>query len=85
MIATTPPGTVDDLADAVTSVHGVLLDVAYGNAKSALVAAWQRAGGAAADGRDLLLWQAVDQVALMTGLDAPVDAMRSALLGVGQR
>lgn len=85
VIATTPPGTVDDLADAVTSVHGVLLDVAYGTAKSALVDAWQRAGGAAADGRDLLLWQAVDQVALMTGLDAPVDAMRSALLGVGQR
>jgi shikimate 5-dehydrogenase len=27
----------------------------------------------------MLLWQAVEQVRLMTGLPAPVDAMRAAL------
>jgi len=85
VIATTPPGTVDDLAASVTSTSGVLLDVAYGAGRSALIDAWEQAGGATADGRDLLLWQAVDQVALMTGREAPVESMRAALLGVGRR
>ena len=30
-------------------------------------------------GRDMLLWQAVEQVRLMTGLEPPVDLMRAAL------
>jgi shikimate dehydrogenase len=57
----------------------VLLDVAYGDTPTALARAWAAAGGRVADGLDLLLWQAVDQVQLMTGLDAPVDAMRAAV------
>jgi len=79
VVATTPPGTVDDLVDAVPATPGVLLDVAYGDGLSPLARAWAAHGGPAADGLDLLLWQAVDQVALMTGLDAPVGPMRSAL------
>ena len=62
----------------------MLLDVAYGEGVTPLTAAWQRAGGATADGLDLLLWQAVDQVKLMTGLDAPVAAMRMALRGASE-
>ena len=58
---------------------GILLDVAYGDQAGTLVPAWRAAGGAAADGLALLLWQAADQVRLMTGLEAPVGEMRAAL------
>lgn len=81
VIATVPPGAADALVDRVPSRPGVLLDVAYGQGPTALASTWSRAGGSVADGLDLLLWQAVDQVRLMTGRDAPVEAMRSALRG----
>lgn len=79
VVATVPPGAADALAARVPSAPGVLLDVAYGSGATALTSAWSRAGGACADGLDLLLWQAVDQVFLMTGQQAPVSAMREAL------
>ncbi len=79
VIATVPPGAADALAARVPSAPGVLLDVAYGSGATALTSAWSNAGGACADGLDLLLWQAVDQVFLMTGQQAPVSAMREAL------
>ncbi len=84
VIATVPPGAADGLVHRVTGSPGVLLDVAYGEGVTPLTAAWRRAGGATADGLDLLLWQAVDQVTLMTGLDAPVAAMRMALRGASE-
>ena len=84
VIATVPPGAADGFVDGVPEVPGVLLDVAYGEGITPLTAAWRRAGGATADGLDLLLWQAVDQVTLMTGLDAPVAAMRLALRGASE-
>lgn len=84
VIATVPPGAADGFVDRVPGPPGVLLDVAYGDGVTPLVAAWRRAGGATADGLDLLLWQAVDQVTLMTGLDAPVAAMRTALRGASE-
>lgn len=79
VIATVPPGAADTLVDRVPDAPGVLLDVAYGSGITALTSAWTHAGGASADGLDLLLWQAVDQVRLMTGREAPVAAMRDAL------
>ncbi|MEY3733332.1 MAG: hypothetical protein RL347_691 [Actinomycetota bacterium] len=79
VIATVPPGAADALALSVPEVPGALLDVAYGAGPTPLAQAWARRGGAVADGLDLLLWQAVDQVHLMTGLEAPVEAMRAAL------
>lgn len=79
VVATVPPGAADSLVERVPARPGVLLDVAYGSGVTALTAAWTRAGGASADGLDLLLWQAVDQVRLMTGQEAPVTAMRDAL------
>ena len=81
VIATVPPGAADPLASSVPEVPGVLLDVAYGSGATPLAQEWARRGGAVADGLDLLLWQAVDQVHLMTGLEAPVEAMRAALNG----
>lgn len=79
VIATTPPGTVEHLATAVPARPGILLDVAYGAGRSALLTAWIAAGGAAAGGLDLLLWQAAEQVTLMTGREAPIEAMRAAM------
>lgn len=58
---------------------GVLLDVSYEPWPGRLVPAWRAAGSPAADGLDLLLWQAVGQVRLMTGREPPVAAMRAAL------
>lgn len=79
VIATVPPGAADTLVARVPARPGVLLDVAYGSGATSLTSAWMRAGGACADGLDLLLWQAADQVRHMTGLEAPVKAMRDAL------
>jgi shikimate dehydrogenase len=79
VISTVPPGAADKFAERVPERPGVLLDVAYGDSPTALARAWAGAGGPVADGLDLLLWQAVDQVQLMTGLDAPVAAMRAAV------
>jgi shikimate dehydrogenase len=79
VIATVPPGAADVFVSRVPEAPGVLLDVAYGSGVTSLTNAWTRAGGAAADGLDLLLWQAVDQVRLMTGEEPPVAAMRAAL------
>ena len=79
VIATVPPGAADAFVPYVPDSPGVLLDVAYGSGTTSLTTAWTRAGGMAADGLDLLLWQAVDQVRLMTGMEPPVAAMRAAL------
>ncbi len=54
----------------------VLLDVTYAPWPTTLAGAWR---GPVASGADLLLWQATEQVRLMTGRPAPVDAMRAAL------
>lgn len=79
VIATVPPRAADALVARVPADPGVLLDVAYGAGTTDLVRAWRDAGGVAADGLDLLLWQGVGQVRLMTGLEPPVEAMRAAL------
>lgn len=84
VISTVPFGAADHLAAAVPQRPGALLDVAYGARVPDLTTAWRAAGGATADGLDLLLWQAVGQVRLMTGREASVDSMRAALRGVTQ-
>jgi shikimate dehydrogenase len=80
VVATIPSGAGDSLVGHVPETPGVLLDVAYGDERvTPLVEAWRRHGGVAADGLDLLLWQAVEQVRLFTGRDAPVVHMSAAL------
>jgi shikimate dehydrogenase len=79
VISTVPPGAADALVHVVPDQPGALLDVAYGHGPTALAGAWASSGGPVADGLDLLLWQAVDQVRLMTGRTPPVSAMRTAL------
>lgn len=81
VVSTLPPGAADHLAARIPESPGVLLDVAYGEGPTALTRAWSERYGDCADGLDLLLWQAVDQVGLMTGLEPPVEAMRAAVRG----
>lgn len=76
VVATVPPGASDTWASAAGDTAGsTLLDVAYAQ-PSELGRVWR---GASASGLSMLLWQAVEQVRLMTGHAAPVDVMREAL------
>lgn len=73
VIATAPPHGCDELAAAFAAVRGrrtrgVLLDAAYDPWPSAIARAWQAAGGAIAPGLDMLIFQAVDQIRLFTGI-----------------
>lgn len=83
VISTLPPRAADPLAEhlAVSGrrVAGVLLDCAYDPRPTALCAAWTAAGGAVVTGERMLLHQATEQVRLMTGLPAPIEAMHDAL------
>ncbi|MBV9023855.1 MAG: shikimate dehydrogenase [Streptomycetaceae bacterium] len=79
VIATTPAGTTDALAEAVPQRPGVLFDVVYEPWPTPLAAAWAAHGGAVVGGLDLLVHQAALQVELMTGCSpAPLEAMRKA-------
>ncbi|MTG90633.1 shikimate dehydrogenase [Cellulosimicrobium sp. BIT-GX5] len=83
VVATLPSRAADPVADAVTAsgaaLAGVLLDVVYDPRPTALSAAWARAGGTVVGGERMLLHQAAEQVRLMTGRVAPLDAMDRAL------
>ena len=59
------------------TANGALLDAAYHPWPTPLATVW--AGEVIASGREMLLWQAVEQVHRMTGQQAPVAAMRMAL------
>ena len=54
-----------------------LVDATYHPWPAPMARAWP--GPVIASGRDMLLWQAVEQVRLMTGQRPPVDRMRAAL------
>lgn len=77
VISCVPGDAAAPWASMAEQGQGVLLDVAYHPWPSALAQAW--GGRATASGRDMLLWQAVEQVRCMTGQPAPVAAMRAAL------
>jgi shikimate dehydrogenase len=86
VLSTVPAGVADPLAIALAGSSaglGLLLDVVYAPWPSALVAAWREHGGSVVPGQLMLLHQAAHQVRLMTGLAAPLDAMREALSRVG--
>lgn len=77
VIATLPGDAAGAWAGVASVAHGVLLDASYHPWPSVLAAAW--AGSGVASGRDMLLWQAVEQVRLMTGLAPDAERMRAAL------
>ncbi len=78
VVASTLPGDVAAPWAAVLSdATGTLLDASYHPWPTPLASAWPTS--AIASGRDMLLWQAVEQVRLMTGMEPPVQAMAAAL------
>ncbi len=83
VVVTLPPGSADRYADALLAagepVGGVLLDCAYHPRPTALASAWGVLGGTVVPGERMLLHQAAEQVRLMTGRAAPLDAMSAAL------
>lgn len=80
VVSTVPAGAADRLAPVLAGASGVLLDVVYDPWPTPLAAAW---GGPVVPGISMLLWQAVAQVRLMTGIARPdVAAMRRAV-GLG--
>jgi shikimate dehydrogenase len=79
VVSTVPAGAADSLVSVPFTPDAVVLDVVYHPWPTPLAASAADAGCRVVSGRDMLLHQAVRQFTLMTGLDAPVDAMRSAL------
>jgi len=78
VVVSTLPGTAAEDWAAIADVGGgILLDASYHPWPTPLAAAWR--SGRVASGRDMLLWQAVDQVRLMTGREPDVAAMAAAL------
>jgi shikimate dehydrogenase len=78
VISTLPPHGADSLALEIaalgTKTAGVLLDVAYDPWPSRIAAVWQDGGGSVVPGLEMLLYQAVEQVRLFTGLGEEVNA-----------
>ncbi|MFI5954092.1 shikimate dehydrogenase [Cryptosporangium sp. NPDC051539] len=79
VISTLPKGAADPLAHAVLRPSAVVFDVVYDPWPTALATAAAAAGCRVVSGLDLLLHQAGHQVRLMTGRQAPIEAMRAAL------
>jgi shikimate 5-dehydrogenase len=79
--STLPADAAQPLArtlSAITIEHPPsLLDASYHPWPTPMARAWPNS--VIANGRDMLLWQAVEQVRLMTGQQPPVDMMREAL------
>lgn len=87
VVSTMPPYAGDAIAIELLDLPvgqqqpGVLLDVAYDPAPTALISAWEKLGGQTVTGERMLLHQAVEQVRLMTGMPGPVAQMSDALNG----
>lgn len=79
VVSTLPPTAADQYARRSWSPGQSVLDVVYQPWPTALAAAAAAAGATVVSGALLLLHQAVEQVRLMTGQDAPTMAMRDAL------
>lgn len=81
VVSTLPGDAAADWAPLAASMAassaGALLDASYHPWPTALAAAW--GSGVVASGRDMLLWQAVEQVRLMTGLVPDAGRMAAAL------
>jgi shikimate dehydrogenase len=83
VVVSTVPAGADELAASLVSRRpagplGMLLDVVYAPWPTPLGQAWAAEGGVVLGGFEMLLHQAVGQVRLMTGMEPPLDAMRSA-------
>jgi shikimate dehydrogenase len=77
------PGTAAGLkplplaADAINATH-VVVDLVYGSSPTPLVAAAHSRGARVVDGLDVLVHQGAASLRIWTGLDPPLETMRSA-------
>jgi shikimate dehydrogenase len=79
VISTLPAGAADPVAGIAWRPGQAVFDVAYADWPTRLAAAAEAAGATVVSGALMLLHQAAEQVELMTGRPAPVEAMRAAL------
>lgn len=77
VISTLPGESGAPWREVGSRATGVLLDASYHPWPTPLAGTW--GGRGVASGRDMLLWQAVEQVRLMTGREPAVSAMAAAL------
>ncbi|HOA67352.1 MAG TPA: shikimate dehydrogenase [Phycicoccus elongatus] len=82
IVSTIPATAYAGLLGALPEAHpgSVVLDCVYGDGPSPLLGVAEEIGYAVVGGTDMLLHQAREQVRLITGLAAPTEAMRAALL-----
>lgn len=85
VVNTTPAGAADGLAAVVPARPGVLFEVLYDPWPTPLVSAWRARGGTVVDGLELLVHQAVLQVALITGAAVDAAALAPVLRAAGER
>ncbi|MGY1842843.1 shikimate dehydrogenase [Modestobacter sp. SYSU DS0875] len=79
VVSTVPVAGQPAVADLAWWRGQTVLDVLYAGWPTPLAQRVQEAGGATISGLEVLFWQATAQVELMTGLPAPIAAMRAAL------
>jgi shikimate dehydrogenase len=80
VVSTLPTGVADQFANRRWGQSQTVLDVVYDPWPTPLASAVAQAGATVISGALMLLHQAAAQVELMTGLAAPLGAMRAALL-----
>jgi shikimate dehydrogenase len=80
VVSTLPTGAGSAAAEVLAGRHlrGTLLDVVYADWPTPLAQAGAAAGLEVVSGLDMLVHQAAEQVRLMTGRDAPLEAMFAA-------
>ncbi|MDQ6715796.1 MAG: shikimate dehydrogenase [Actinomycetota bacterium] len=79
VVVSTVPAGAHDAAATLPRGGGALLDVIYGGGTSELAVTAASLGYAVVPGTTMLLYQAAEQVRLMTGRTPSVNAMRAAL------
>jgi len=85
VVSTTPAGATDPLVPAVPRQVGALFEVLYDPWPTPLAAAWVARQALVVDGLDLLVHQAVLQVALMTGVEADPADLAPVMRAAGER
>jgi shikimate dehydrogenase len=85
VVNTTPAGAADVFVPLLPGRPGLLFDVLYDPWPTPLAAAWSGSGGQVAGGLDLLVHQAVLQVALMTRAGVDIPALVPVLRAAGER
>jgi shikimate dehydrogenase len=82
VVSTIPVEVGAEIGQALVRVvpGAVLLDAVYDPLVTPLAESWRKNGGRSVNGSRMLLHQAAEQIRLMTGFPAPVEAMDMALV-----